>query len=37
MELKQLVVKIWTGLTSWVRIGDHWQALVNMVLNLWVL
>jgi hypothetical protein len=29
-------VGVWIGL-SWRRIGDRWRALVNTVMNLWVL
>jgi hypothetical protein len=28
--------KVWTQF-MWLRIGFQWQAVVNMVMNLWVL
>jgi hypothetical protein len=34
--LGRLVGEVWSGFT-WLRIGIYWQALVNAVMNLWVL
>jgi hypothetical protein len=28
-------VGVWTGL-RWLRIRDRWQALVNVVMNIWI-